>query len=297
MSVNHPLPKIKIPKKITNPAFRALIAAQQETNIRLAALTNILSPKNFIMDIKTLAKTSTFTDTEVECGGADLIQISTDGDLTDVSYKVVQNDGSTSLEMEASESPHVPGKINALLITNDTVEGGKTIRIARFQASQGVLPAIQHGTPTAISIASGKRLFYAEIEEFTTGADNFFETDQDIIGGTVPTLSFVGAPAVQHIMIHEIRHQITPTAAETYRLWLFEAASANDEQMESEIIYDSGAGIAGSAIVKQVSGGSPAKLPTMARLTTGGTIYYALDWSGAPGNSTGYIKVIGEVLG
>lgn len=282
---------------ILDPRYRAMISEQRKTNIQLGALVNILKPKDFVMDIVSESKASTFTDKRVDCIGADLIQLSTDGDLTDVSYKIVQVDGATSLSMEASESPHILGKIAAILVTNDTVEGGKNIRIARFQGSQAALGAIQHGTPTAISIATSKRMFYAEIEEYTTGAPGYFETEQDILAGVVPTLSFVGSPLATNIMIHEIRWQITPAAAETYQLWLFEDASGNDEQMESEIIFDSGAGQVGGTVYKQVMGGSPAKLPTMAKLATGGTIFYALDWTGAPGNSTGYIKVYGEVLG
>jgi len=264
-------------------------------NTRIDALLNINRPKPFILDLKTISKAAAFTDTEVECGGADLVQISTDGSLTDVSYKVVHLDGSTSREVEAAESPKVLGHINALLITNDTAEAGKTVKIIRMQGPIAALAALQHGTPMAIEIATSKRLFYAEIEEYTSGAPGYFETDQAM--GTTPTLSFVGSPAVKNVMIHEIRWQITPTAAETYQLYLLEDASANDEQQESEIIFDSGAGMVGGTIYKQVLGGSPSKLPTLARLATAGTIYYMTGWSGAPGPSSGYIKVFGEVLG
>ena len=282
-------------EKITNPAFRAMVAEMRGMNSRLDALLNISKPKPFILDLKSISKAATFTDTEVECHGADLIQISSDGDLTDVSYKIVHLDGSKSREMEAAESPHILGPIIGLLITNDTAEAGKTVRIARNQGAIAALAAIKHGTPTATSIAASQRMFYAEIEEYTSGAPGYFEHDRAM--GELPVESFVGVPGVTKLRIHTIKYQITPTAAETYQLYLLEAASANDEQQESDIFFDSGAGqVAGQPYI-WVPGGSPAKLPIDVNLAEAGKIWYMTDWSGAPGASSGYIKIYGEVLG
>lgn len=278
-----------------DPRYKMLQTELRGLNTRLDALLNISRPKPFILDLKTISKAATFTDTLIECGGADLIQISTDGNLVDISYKVVHLDGSKSREVEAAESPQVIGRINALLITNDTAEAGKIVKIIRTQGAMAALAAIQHGTPMAINIAASKRLFYAEIEEYTSGAPGYFETDQ--VWGTLPTLSFVGTPAVRHVMIHTVKYQITPTAGETYQLWLLEGASDNDEQSEAEIIFASAAGQVGGTIYQWGAGGAPAKLPVLARLTTAGEIYYMIDWTGAPGNSSGYIRVYGEVLG
>jgi len=283
-------------EEMKDPRYKMLQAELRGLNTRLDALLNINTPKPFVMDIMNpISKATAFTDTRVECGGADLISISTDGDLTDVSYKILHVDGSTSREVEASETPQFPGPVTAVFITNDEAEAGKYVRVARINGSQLSLAAFQHGTPMAVNVTAGKRLFYAEIEEYTSGAPGYFETDQ--AWGTTPTLSFVGNPAVQHVMIHTIKYQITPTNAVTYQLWLLEAASAVDEQAEAEIIFASDAGQVGGTIYHWVAGGSPAKLPIIARLTTAGTIYYMIDWSAAPGNSSGYIRVYGEVLG
>jgi len=282
-------------EELKDPRYIALQSEMKGMNSRLDALINQGMPKNFVIDIREKSKASTFTDTEIEIGGFDLVKISTDGDLTDVSYKILQLDGGTSLEVEASEMPQFLGPASTLFLNNDTAEAGKTIRITRIQASPETLAALQHGTPMAVSIATSKRMFYAEIEEYTSGADNFFETDEAM--GDLPTLSFVGAPAVLHLRIHTIKFQISPTAAETYQLYLLERASANDEQQESDIIFDSGAGMVGGTIYTQVPGGSPAKLPIDVKLDDLGEIWYMTDWSGAPGASTGYIKVYGEVLG
>lgn len=282
-------------EKILDPRFRALQSEMRGINSRLDALINIGKPKPFILDIQSISKAATFTETRVECLSYDLIQVSTDGDLSEVSYKVLQMDGGTSAEMEAAESPHILGPISAIFVTNDTAEAGKNVRVARYKGSQAAIAAIKHGTPTAISVSASSRSFFAEIEEYTTGTPGYFETDQAM--GTEPTLSFVGAPAVLNILIHTIKWQITPANAVTYQLYLLERASANDEQQEADIIFDSGAGMVSGTVYVQVAGGSPAKLPIMANLETAGTIYYMVDWSAAPGNSSGYIRIYGEVLG
>jgi len=280
---------------LKDPRYIALQAEMRGMNSRLDALINQGMPKPFVLDTRVLSKAAAFADTEIACGGFDLIKISTDGDLTDVSYKILQLDGATTREVEAAELPQFLGPADTVFITNDTAEAGKTIRITRIQASPEALAALQHGTPMAVSIASSKRMFYAEIEEYTSGAPGYFETDEAM--GDIPTQSFVGAPAVLNIRIHTIKWQISPTAAETYQLYLLERASANDEQQESDIIFDSGAGMIGGKIYTQVPGGSPAKLPIDAKLDAGGEIFYMTDWSGAPGATSGYIKVYGEVLG
>ncbi len=287
-------PKQKV-EELKDPRYIALQAEMRGMNSRLDALINQGMPKAFVLDTRTKSKAATFTDHEIECGGFDLIIISTDGNLTDISYKILQLDGSKSREVEASALPKFLGPVDSVFITNDTAEAGKTVTITRIQGTPEALAALQHGTPMAISIATSKRLFYAEIVEYAVGADNYFETDQAM--GDTPTLSFVGAPAVLNIRIHTIKWQMNPTAAETYQLYLLERASTDDQQQESDIIFDSGAGMVGGTIYTQVPGGSPAKLPIDVKLDDLGEIFYMLDWTGAPGNTGGYIKIYGEVLG
>jgi len=282
-------------EELKDPRYKALQAEMRGMNSRLDALINQGMPKPFILDVKIISKASTFTATEVECGGFDLIQISTDGNLTDVSYKIEQLDGAKTRELEASELPQFLGPISAIFITNDTAEAGKTVRITRIQASTEALAALQHGTPMAVSIATSKRMFYAEIEEYTSGAPGYFEHERSL--GDTPVESFIGAPAVTKLRIHTIKWQISPTAAETYQLYLFEAASDNDEQNESDIFFDTGAGQIGGKIYTQIPGGSPAKLPIDVILAEAGKIWYLTVWSGAPGATSGYIKIYGEVLG
>jgi len=279
---------------LRDPRYIALQTELMGMNERLDALLNISLPKPFSIDIFTIDKAAAFTDTEVNCQGADVVMISTDGDLKDISYKILLEDGRLTSAIQAAESPKIPGSVTAVFVTNAEAEAGKNVRVSRMTGAIDILTVIQQGTPAAVSVSTSKRMFYAAIVDYV-GTLNYFETDQAM--GTTPTLSFVGAPAAENIMIHEIRHQLTPTNAVTYQLYLLEAATADDQQQEAEIIFDSGSGQVSGAIYKQVAGGSPAKLPTLAKLTTAGTIYYMVDWSAAPGDTTGYIKVYGEVLG
>lgn len=278
-----------------DPRYKMLQSELRGMNSRMDALINVLSPKPFVMDINTLAKAAVFALTRVECVGADLVQISTDGDLTNVSYFIVHLDGSVSLEMEAAESPHFLGPINAVLVTNDTAEAGTNIRVARYQASQAALSAILHGTPAAVNIAAASRMFYAEAVEYVVSLANIFEDDEPL-DAALPTHFMTGNPLAVHIKIHTIKYQMTPTNAVTYQLYLLEGATAEAEQQEAEVIFDSGPLQAAGGVYLWVAGGAPAELPVMARLTAAGIIWYKIDWSAAPGDTDGYIRVYGEVL-
>ncbi len=277
-----------------DPRFRALQGEIRGTNLRLDALINLLKPKPFVMDPWSKSKAGSFTDTEVICPGADLIQISTDGDQLNLSYKVVHLDGSKSESMEASESPHVLGPITAILLTNDTAEANKTVRVARYQASQAALSAILHGTPLAVSVSDSERMYFAEIEEYASGGSNYFETDQAM--GTTPTLAFVGSPLARHLLIHTIKYSITPANAVTYQLYLLERKSADDQEQKADIFFDSGNLQVSGTPYCVVAGGSPSKLPILVNLETIGEIIYMVDWTAAPGNSKGYIRIYGVVL-
>lgn len=279
-------------EKMKDPRYKMLQAELKALNTRIDALIETQKPKPFVLDLRTISKASSFDDTRVECIGADLIQISSDGNLGDISYKVLQLDGGTSDAMEAVESPHVLGPISALLITNDTDESGKNVHVARMQGSQAALAAIQHGTPQAIIIHKPFRMFTCAKRDYDGTAD-YFETDQAL--GDTPTLYMTAFQLANKIRIDQIRYQMTPTNDETYRLFLFRDAQADDQRNESNIIFDSGAGRVSGEIYNEV-GAASNKVPVTDELETAGRIYYLLDWTGAPGDTTGYIKIYGEIL-
>jgi hypothetical protein len=170
---------------------RLLLAKQDEQIARLDEILRSLSspelPKNIRQGevfkvVETIDKASTFTDTEVNIEGFNLVQLSTDGDLTDVSYKTVMPSGATTPSEESSHDPHIVGAAKRLLVTNDTAESGKTIWVIKTQAPWFMLPAIQHGTSEASGgsatearftpLAKG-RIFYTTVN---TTAD-FFASD------------------------------------------------------------------------------------------------------------------------
>lgn len=280
---------------MSKSSYAALQLELIKLNLQFAKLLDIFSFDNCDLNVWSESKASTFADTDVPCQGFNLIQVSTDGDLSDISYKLVQLDGRDSHVMQASESPHIIGPVTAIKLTNVEAEAGKTVRVARYRIPLMTLAAVKHGTPQYTSLSAGRKAFYAEKVEYASSASNYFESDQPL--GTTPTLSINGVPSeATKIMIHSIRWQFTPTNAVTYQLYLLDDAQAVDERSESDVFFDSGAGLTSGGIYIQVAGGSPAKLPVQVKLSTAGVIYYLIDWSAAPGDTIGYIKIYGEVL-
>ena len=107
------------------------------------------------------------------------------------------------------------------------------------------------------------------------------------------TVTPAGAKLVK---VETIKWQLTPTNAVTYQLYLLEDNQAVDENSEADLIFDSGAGLASGTIFIRTDADGSAKLPIMANLFDKGLIYYMIDWSAAPGDTTGYIRAYGEVL-
>jgi len=86
--------------------------------------------------------------------------------------------------------------------------------------------------------------------------------------------------------ILEIGYRLNPTAAETYTLMIFEKNIANDYELNSRMLYESAA-----ARVDDEDYRIECNLPF--NLWTAGRFYIATDWTGAPGNTTGYIRISG----
>jgi len=282
--------------KIKDPRFAGLQVELRLLNQELKKLRTTLWNESSHIDIHTISKGSTFTDTEIPCLGASLVQVSTDGDMSDLSYKVKTAGGQSSATMKADESPHVVGPVHALLITNAQAQSGKYIRITRYLVPPLALPAIQHGTAKRTAYANLPWHWRASKVEYASSASNYFETDQAL--GDTPTLTLDGMVPnwAQKFRIDTLKFQITPTNAVTYQLYLLEDAQAVDERSESDVIFDSGAGMVGGTHYIVVPGGLPVKLPITVFLATAATLYYMVDWSAAPGDSIGYIKALGQVM-
>lgn len=285
-------------EKILDPRFAGLQYEIQALGSAMKQLYDLLNPKQSVLDVYTISKAAAFTDTDVDCMGSNLIQISTDGNLANVSYKIVHLDGGKGQTMEAAESPHIIGPVRGVLVTNDYAESGKNVRVARYRVSPLALPAILHGTPSAATVKLSRRPLYAEKLEYAAGV-NYFETDENI--STVASLSFdnLTPTDAEAIQINTILWQIIPANAVTYEMFLCNTSvsGAGADQIEADVFFSSGSGLTSGTPYIQVPGGSTSRLPVQAVLSVIGEMRYKIDWSAAPGaGTTGYIKVYGEVI-
>jgi hypothetical protein len=162
------------------------------------------------------------------------------------------------------------------------------------------LPSTQAGTVISNSAVIGNLVD-------TDGTDNVFETDQAL--GDTPTLSIDLSCTSEHkirkFRLESINYYMNPTAAETYTLYLFEDASADNVQNLADLVFQSPAAQADSTLYWYRSGayGTPPgigtvdfTIPSIVSLGVPNKIYYLLDWTGAPGNTPGFITVRGRLL-
>jgi len=136
-------------------------------------------------------------------------------------------------------------------------------------------------------------MFYGQISDDST--DDDFE-DDEALGSAVAATHYIDimpawATAVQ---LQRVNYMMNPTNAVTYQLHLLEdnPAAAIDE---SECVIHSSAAARADSTYYYVAGDANG-LPQDCRLVEPGRIYFKLDWSGAPGATTGVIAIRGRVL-
>lgn len=140
------------------------------------------------------------------------------------------------------------------------------------------------------------------------GTSNYFETDQALTD--TPTLymavsTSTGEP-VKKFLLEDVQYMMNPTNAVTYQLYLLEDATADDVQQTTDVAFWSPAAQADSVNYRYNSAGYQAatgtaevaqyKLPRIVELATAGKLYYMVDWSGAPADTAGFIKIRGRLL-
>lgn len=86
---------------------------------------------------------------------------------------------------------------------------------------------------------------------------------------------------------------MNPTNAVTYQLHLIEAAVADAYAEQRQACFSSGAAQADNT--NYIRCLDTNDLPTLVNLAAPSRIWYKLKWSGAPGNTTGYIVVMGYI--
>ena len=129
---------------------------------------------------------------------------------------------------------------------------------------------------------------YGQLDEDGTG--NYFETDQG--ENDTPTLYLSSGRTPNNMksgIIRRIHYRLNPTNAVTYTLRLYAKAVAPNYQSGMSKLYDSGA-----AKADDTEYDVAVEIPFI--LLVKGKLYYAIEWSAAPGDTTGYIEVMGEVI-
>lgn len=141
-----------------------------------------------------------------------------------------------------------------------------------------------------------------------TGDPIYFETDQAITD--TPTLYLDVKDAQgrrpRAMLLEEVSYYMNQTGAVTYQLRLLQAATADDVDTLTDIVFWSPTAQADSVYYSYHATGYQAtistaevaqyKLPRVVNFETAGRLYYMLDWSGAPGTTPGFIKVRGRFL-
>lgn len=120
------------------------------------------------------------------------------------------------------------------------------------------------------------------------GAANYFEDDQDKV--TQPTRlvdTFIADPTMVKGIIKRIHYRFNPTNAVTYVLRLWRAAPVNPYELNLAMLYES------PALQADDTDYDRAELTIPMNLLVPGELYYSIDWSAAPGNTTGFIDVSG----
>ena len=140
------------------------------------------------------------------------------------------------------------------------------------------------------------------------GTSNYFETDQALTDTPTlyMTLSTSTGDPVTKFLLEDVQYMMNPTNAVTYQLYLLEDATADDVQQTTDVAFWSPAAQADSVNYRYTAAGYQAatgtaevaqyKLPRIVELATPNRLYYMVDWSGAPADTPGFIKIRGRAL-
>jgi len=127
---------------------------------------------------------------------------------------------------------------------------------------------------------------YSILQE--TAAAGIFDGDSaktDIPTGYLTTKS---PDTLKSGMIKRIHYRIKAANSVTFTLYIWQAAKAADYDSNLNLLYESPSGQVSDTDYDR------AEMDIPFILATEGTIYYSINWSGAPGNVNGFIEVSGE---
>jgi hypothetical protein len=133
----------------------------------------------------------------------------------------------------------------------------------------------------------GSIFCYGKLDE--AGVGDYFETSQTKTDTPTLMLDAWNHPTMTSGIIKRIHYRLNPTAAVTYILRLWRGSRAADYESNSLMLYESPALQADDTDYDRVA---DLEIPFV--LQAPGGIYYSIEWTGAPGNTTGFIDVTGE---
>ena len=142
-------------------------------------------------------------------------------------------------------------------------------------------------------IARGNQLVEFDLTD-PAGLLSYFETE-GVITDTPTLFADLSKENISHFVLEELEYYLNPTNAETFRLILFEAASADDLTSLSNIVFDSGALQADSTLYTFTN--HEDIMPRLVKLGVCGRIYYMTIWTAAPGNTPGFVRGRGTGMG
>ena len=136
--------------------------------------------------------------------------------------------------------------------------------------------------------------FYGEVTD--ASVTGFFEDDEPHADGNAATHYIALYPGwrTKWIQLTKVMYNMDVANAVTYTLYLLSdnPAAALAEQLA--LIYQSEPLRADA--IPYMETGNTTKLPVQGRLGTIGWVYYKIDYTGAPGDVTGQIRIEGLVL-
>ena len=123
------------------------------------------------------------------------------------------------------------------------------------------------------------------------GSEGDFETSYSKTDTPVKWLNTYYWPiSLMSGLIKRIHYRLNPTNAVTFTLRIYQHAVAADYDSNVQLLYESPTAQADDEDYDRCERNIPFKLGSPAK------IYFAIEWTGAPGTTAGFIVVSGEVV-
>ena len=98
---------------------------------------------------------------------------------------------------------------------------------------------------------------------------------------------------VKNFRLTSVKYYLVSTNAVTYELSLYEEAVVGTYDARAACVFESGSGKAASILYHTIGANM---LPVDVHLAELGKLYFGINWSAAPGDTTGFIQIRGELL-